>query len=150
MLVWFEGKNDIECDIQDVKRSFEDLGKHYVGVIGRMPGMTGVELLDQTSDSVSIKTNEGIMWRTNISTRVDAQSLTVELDEEYQAGSRVTTTSHFLDEFTTSDSGVSHRVVISDLAAPGFLGFFYRKFGSSKMGNAFLSAYATYFEQRRG
>ena len=35
---------------------------------------------------------------------------------------------------------------MSDVAAPGILGFMYRKFGSSKMGNAFLVAYKTYLE----
>ncbi len=150
MSVWFEGENEIACSIEDVKLAVEDLGAHYVGVVGRMPGLTSVELLEQASGSVTIKTNEGIMRRTNISTRVEPERVVVELDEEYQAGSKVTATSHFLDEFTSSEVGVAHRVVISDVGAPGFLGFFYRKFGSSKMGNAFLDAHASYFENPGG
>lgn len=148
MSVWFEGTNEIATTIQEVREAVEDLGAHYVGVVGRMPGLTSVELVDQTSDSVTIKTNEGTMSRTNISVHVDDDRVAVELDEEYQSGLKVTTRSHFLDEFTTSDQGVTHRLVISDVDAPGFLGFLYRRFGGSKMGNAFLSACASYFEQR--
>lgn len=150
MSVWFEGNNELECSIQDVKQPLEELGAHFVGVIGCMPGMTTVELLDQTTDSVTIKTNEGIMKRTNITVGIEAERVLVEFDEEYQAGSKITTTSHFADEFTTSATGVTHHIVISDVTAPGLLGFFYRKFGSSKMGNAFLGAHASYFQKRRG
>ncbi len=150
MSVWFEDKGEIECSIEDVKQSLEELGAHYVGVIGYMPGMATVELLDHTNDSVTIKTNEGTMKRTNISVHIEAERVLVELDEEYQAGSKVTTTSHFVDEFTTSEIGVTHHIVISNVTAPGLLGFFYRKFGSSKMGNAFLTAHASYFENRKG
>jgi hypothetical protein len=146
MSVWFDGSNDIDCDIRDVKRAFEDYGDHYVGVIGLMPGMTSVELVEQSSDSVTIRTNEGLMKRTGISKRNEADSVIVEFDEQYETGSSVTTTSHFFDEFTSSGGGVTHRLVMSDIGAPGFLGFFYRRFGSSKMGNAFLTAYKAYFE----
>ncbi len=91
-----------------------------------------------------IKTNEGLMKRTNISKRIEAESVVVEFDEEYQAGSMITTKSHFLDEFTTSDTGVKHRTVMSGVEAPGLLGFFYRNFGKSNTGNAFLKSYKTY------
>jgi carbon monoxide dehydrogenase subunit G len=150
MSVWFEGKNEIDCGIQEVQQSVGEFGAHYVGIVGCMPGMTSVELLDETSDSVTIKTNEGIMKRTNIAVDVEAERVRVELDEEYQAGSRVTTTSHFVDEFASSPTGVTHHIVVRDVNAPGLLGFFYRKFGSSKMGKAFLVAYASYFENRKG
>jgi len=32
MTVWFEGSNDIHCNIEQVKRSLENHGEHYVGV----------------------------------------------------------------------------------------------------------------------
>ena len=147
MSVWFEGRGQVDCDLQQVKRSFDSYGEHYLGVIRLMPGLTSVELLEQGPDSVIIKTNEGLMTRTNITKRIDDESVVVEFDEAYEAGSKVTVTSHFTDEFTTSGTGVTHRTVISDVMAPGFLGFFYRRFGSSKMGNAFLKAYTTYFER---
>ena len=145
MSVWFEGASEIRCGIEQVKRSLDDLGDHHVGVIGLMPGLTSVVLVEQGTDSVTIRTNEGLMKRTNIAKRLEAQSVVVELDEEYAAGSKVTTNSHFVHEFTSSDTGVSHRLVMSDVEAPGFLGFFYRKFGAKKMGNAFLKAYEDYF-----
>ena len=147
MSAWFEGDSEIDCDIRQLKDALEDQGEHYVGVISLMPGMTSVELVEQGTDFVTIKTNEGLMRRTNISKQIDAERVVVEFDEEYEAGSKVTTTSHFSDEFTTSDTGVTHRLVVSDVEAPGFLGFFYRTFGSSKTGNAFLTAYKAYFEK---
>ena len=148
MSIWFEGDSEIECNIQQVKQALENLGEHYVGVISLMPGLASVELVEQGSDFVTIKTNEGLMKRTNISKRIEAESVVVEFDEEYQAGSKVTTNSHFLDEFTTSDTGVKHRTVMSGVEAPGLLGFFYRKFGSSNIGNAFLTSYKAYFEKQ--
>ncbi|MGB5381611.1 MAG: hypothetical protein WBO25_11515, partial [Acidimicrobiia bacterium] len=98
-------------------------------------------------DSATIRTNEGLMTRSNISKRVEAERVEIEFDEKYEAGSKVTATSHFSDEFTTSNTGVAHRLVISDVEAPGFLGFFYQRFGNSKTGNAFLAAYKDYLEQ---
>ena len=148
MSVWFEGESEIECDIEHVKRALDDLGELYVGVVSRMPGLTSVELVEQGSDSVIIRTNEGLMKRTNISKRIEAESVTVEFDEEYEAGSSVTTMSHFVDEFTASDAAVMYRLVMSNVEASGFLGFFYRRLGSSKTGNAFLAAYKAYFENR--
>lgn len=67
-------------------------------------------------------------------------------DEEYQAGSRVSATSHFRNEFTTSGAGVVHRTVVSDVQASGLLGFFYRRFGSRSMGKAFLSSHKGHLE----
>ena len=148
MSVWFEGSNDIACNIQQVKDAVENLGEHYVGIISFMPGLTSVELVEQGNDFVIIRTNEGLMKRTNISKLIKAESVVLEFDEEYQAGSKITTKSHFLDEFTASDAGVKHRTVISGVEAPGVLGFFYRNFGSSNIGNAFLKSYKTYFEAK--
>jgi hypothetical protein len=87
MSVWFEGSSDIECNIQQVKTALENHGEHYGGVISLMPGLTSVEFVEQGSDFVTIRTNEGLMKRTNISKRIEAESVIVEFDEEYQAGS---------------------------------------------------------------
>jgi len=146
MHVWYEGSNEIECKIQRVKNSLKNHGEHYVGIISLMPSLTSVELIDQGHDFVTIKTNEGLMKRTNISKRIESERVIVEFDEEYQAGRMVTTRSHYLDEFTTSDTGVKHRTVLSGVEAPGFLGFFYRKFGKNSIGKAILNSYKTYFE----
>jgi hypothetical protein len=148
MSVWFEGSNEIECNIQTVKQSFENHGEHYVGLISLMPGLASVELVEQGSDFVIIRTNEGLMKRTNICKLIEAESVVVEFDEEYQAGSMITTRSHFLDEFTTSDTGVKHRTFISGVKTSGLLGFFYRNLGSSNAGGAFLKSYKTYFERQ--
>lgn len=119
--IWFDGESDIDCTLHQVKRAFDNHGEHYVGVTSLMPGLTTVELVDQGSDSVTIRTNEGVIDRTNIAKRIEADRVIVDFEEQYAAGSRITVTSHFSDEFTTSSSGVTHRVVISDVEAPGFL-----------------------------
>jgi carbon monoxide dehydrogenase subunit G len=148
MAVWFEGDTDIDCTIEQVARALENPGELFSGVTSLMPGLTSVELVEQGGHSLTIKTNEGLMKRTNISKRIDAESVVVEFDEEYAAGSKVTATSHFSDEFTTTDSGVKYRLVMSDVEAPGLLGFFYQRFGSSKTGNAFLTAYKAHLEKQ--
>ena len=150
MAVWFEGKSEIGCEIQEVKDAFENHGENFTGVVGLMPGMTSVELVDQGADFATIKTNEGLMQRTNISKRFKAGSVEVEFDEKYEAGSKVSTTAHFSEQYTTGDQGVTHHLIISNVAAPGFLGFFYRRFGGSKTGQAFLKAEKGYFERHRG
>jgi hypothetical protein len=63
-----------------------------------MPGLTSVDLVEERADEVVIKTNEGLMNRHNISTRVEDDRVSVEFDEEYQAGSKVTVNSHFVHE----------------------------------------------------
>jgi len=145
---WFEGSNDINCNIQEMQSSFEKIGELYTNVVSLMPGLTSVELVKEGSDFVTIKTNEGEMKRTNITKKVEAHSLILEFDEEYKAGKMVTAKSHFVDEFVSNSTGVNHKMVISDVKAPGFLGFFYRSFGSSSIGNALLKSYKTYFESK--
>ena len=148
MGVWFEGSDKIDCDIQQVKDAFENYGEHYVQVISLMPGLTSVELVEEGHDHVVIRTNEGLMKRTNITKHIDAESVTVDFDEEYQAGSKITTKSHFSDQFTTSKPGVKHRTTISDVEASGLLGFFYRNLASSNIGKAILRSYKSYFESQ--
>ena len=53
-----------------------------------MPGLTSVELVEQGNDFVIIRTNEGLMKRTNITVQAGVESVLVEFDEEYQAGSK--------------------------------------------------------------
>ena len=145
--IWFEGTNEIQCNISDLKSSLKDIGHHYAGLISLMPGMTNVSLIDQGTDFVTIKTNEGLMERTNISISSDDEKIVVEFDEEYRAGTTVTTNSHFVNEFNADGDKVIQHIVVSNLKAPGFMGFFYRNFGSANMGKAFLDSYKSYFEK---
>ena len=147
MAVWFEGSLDIDCGIQEVAGDLEDYGKHLVGVIGLLPSLTKVELVEQGSDFATLKTNEGTMKRTNVSKRVEADNVVLEFDEEYRAGSKMVANTHFLQEFKTSETGVKHHIVMSNVRATGLLGFFYRTFGGSNTGNAFLASYKTHFER---
>lgn len=147
MSIWFESEDDINCSLEQVREAIENTGEFFVGIVSLMPGLASVTLVEQDADSVTIKTNEGLMKRTNISSRIEGDRVVLEFDEEYNAGSKVTTNSHFTDEFISSDSGVTHRLVVRDVTAPGLLGFFYRKFGSAKMGKAFLAAHKSYLEK---
>jgi hypothetical protein len=148
MSVWFEGSCEVDCDIGHVKRALENPGELYVEIVRRMPGLSSVELVEQGDDSVTIRTNEGLMTRSNISKRIETDHVVVEFDERYEAGSKVTTTSHFSENYTTDDTGVTYRLVMSNVEAPGFLGFFYQRFGSSKTGNAFLQACKAHLEEQ--
>ena len=111
MSIWFESHNEIQCNIQKVKQSFNNYGEHYVGVISLMPGLTSVEF-----------------------------------DEEYQAGRMISVKSHSLDEFTNRGAKVKHRIVLSEVKAPGLLGFFYRTFGKSSIGNSLLKSNKIFLE----
>ena len=142
--VWFEDTIKINCNISDVEKSLSNLGVHFKEVISIMSGMTSVELIEQGTDFVTIKTNEGIMKRTNISMVSKKGKMTIEFDEEYQAGKTITTNAHFVEEFEEKDNEITLRVEISNLKAPGFMGFFYRNFGNKNIGNAFLNAYKNY------
>ena len=148
MSKWFEGSRIIDCNIEQVKSSFENLGNHFLGIVKLMPGLTSVELIDQGQDIVIIKTNEGLMKRNKISVTIDTDSVKIKFDEEYQAGSMSSVKSHYLHEFNKSDGGVDHRTVISEVDASGVLGFFYRTFGRSSTGNAVLDSYQTFFESK--
>lgn len=146
MSVWFEGSNEIDTTIGKVSDSFENLGEHYVDVVSLFPGMISVDLLDEGIDFVTIRTNEGLMKRTNISKKVEADRVIVELDEEYQVGKRVTVRSHFWHEFIDEESGVTHRLAISDVSTAGILGFLYRIFGRRSTGKAMLKSYKAFLE----
>ena len=143
---WFEGSNIIECSFQSLEHAIENHGKFYEGVVSCMSGISNVELLEQGKDYLIIKTNEGIMKRTNIKKSTKPDVIVVEFDEEYRAGKMVTTRSHFFDEFTSNENGLTLITTISDVKAPGILGFVYRLFGGANIGKAILSSHKTYLE----
>lgn len=145
--VWFDGSNEVNCNIELVKNSFEDVGTYFVEVTKCMAGISSAKLVEQGADYVTIQTNEGLMKRTGITKKIDNDKVVIEFDENYKAGSAITTNSHIKEEFEAIQDKVSHRVTITQLKAPGFLGFFYRNFGSSNIGNAFLEASKTYYEK---
>ena len=145
-MTWFEGTTHLNCDLQSVKTSVADLGAHFVGVVRSMPGISEAELLEQGDDSVTIRTNEGMMKRHDIECSVADDEVVLRYDEVYETG-KVTGRSHFEDAYTASDSGgVQFRCLVSDVRADGVLGFLYTKFGSRNMGKAFLSSQQDYFQ----
>ncbi len=151
MSVWFEGKKEIDCGFDRVVEDIDgNVGEYFAGVVGHMPGLSTVDLVEAKPHAVTIRTNEGLMKRHNIVTRFDNDSATIEFDEKYEAGSKVTVRSHSLHRFVATDHGVMHHLVVRDVVAPGILGFFYRKFGSSKIGNALLTAEKSHFERSAG
>lgn len=145
MKVWFDGEGDIACDMQQVQEALENPGEYFVAVVSLMPGLTQVELVEQGEGFVTIRTNEGLMQRTNLSHSVDTGRVVVEFDEVYDASGRVTASSHYRDEFVAADTGVRNHLVISGVEAPGVLGFLYRSLGSKSIGKAVLEASRRYF-----
>ncbi len=144
--IWFQKSITIDCNLEDVNRSFENLGEHYKRLISVYPGVTAVELIDQGNDFVTITTNEGTMKRTNISVNRLESKIIIDLDEEYIT-SALTTNSHIVENFEIKDDKVELQIVISNHKAPGFLGFFLRNFGSKNIGNGFLDSYKKILEK---
>ena len=149
MKVWFDGEGDIASDLVSVQEALADPGQYLAAVVRLMPGLTEVELVEQGEDFVTIRTNEGLMQRTNLSISVDAERVVLEFDELYDASGRVTATSHYRDEFLAADDGVRNHLVISGVEAPGVLGFLYRNLGSGSIGKAALEANRRYFAGER-
>jgi hypothetical protein len=83
--IWFEGSNEIHHTIKHLEDSLKNTGKHFTGIIDLMPGITSVELIQQGRGYVMIKTNEGLMKRTNISITADSERIVVEFDEDHHA-----------------------------------------------------------------
>ena len=100
--IWFQKSITIDCNLEDVNKSFENLGEHYKRLISVYPGVTAVELIDQGNDFVTITTNEGTMKRTNISVNRLESKIIIELDEEYIT-SALTTNSHIVENFEIKD-----------------------------------------------
>jgi len=109
-----------------------------------MPGISVSRLLGQEDGRIEIETNEGRMTRTNVIVRRDKTEVSVEFDETYQAGRFVTGRSHHLHRFEGTSDGTGCHVLITDVKAPGLLGFLYRVFGANNIGSAFLKAYDKY------
>ncbi len=146
MKVWFDGEAQIATGLEQVSEVLRDPGRYHLGVVTRMPGLSSVELLEQGADSVSIRTNEGMMARSNIVVHADAERVVVEFDEVYSMGTVVTANAHFKQTFTPVADGVSLQLVISGMEAPGLLGFVYRSFGSRSIGKAILETNQQFFE----
>lgn len=143
---WFEGSGKVEGSLPKVQEALGDWGQFFVGMVSLMPGITEANLVEQGKDFVVIKTNEGMMKRSNISVERMPDKIKLEFDESYDAGKAISTNCHFLHEFSAEGDGLLQNLVISSLHAPGFLGFFYRNFGSKNIGNAFLNASKKYLE----
>lgn len=145
--LWFDGSNQINCNIKKINDSLKNIGELFVDITKLMPGIKVSKLVDQGANFVIIKTNEGFMKRKNISIKIHASMIVLEFDEVYQAGKSITTKSHHLEKYTVNGSKVDHDLIISDVQASGFLGFFYRIFGKKSIGSAILNSYKTFFEK---
>ena len=144
--IWYQESTKIACNIKDINKSLNNLGEHYRELIVEYPGMTTVELIEHGKDYVTIKTNEGLMKRTNISVLMSEDKTFVEFDEEYIT-SKLKTNSDFVEKFEAKNDNIELQIEISNIVAPGFLGFFLRNFGSKNIGNGFLDSYKKVFEK---
>lgn len=144
--IWFHNSTVMDCKIEDINKSLNEIGNHYKELVSVYPGVTSVELIEHGKDYVTIKTNEGIMKRTNISIDRSENKIIIELDEEYIT-SKITTSSHFVEIFEAKNDKVQLSIEINNLIAPGFLGFFLRNFGSKNIGNGFFNSYRKILEK---
>jgi len=144
--IWFQKSTTINCNIKDIDKSLENLGNHYKQIMDKYPGMINVELIEAGEDFVTIKTNEGLMKRTNFSISKSEGKILVEFDEEYITR-QLTTYSHFEERFEGKNNEVELNIKISNIVAPGFLGFLLRNFGGNNIGKAFLNSYKQTFEK---
>lgn len=143
---WYKGSHEINCGFSKILESFENIGDLYVNITKLMPGLSIVELVEQSESHVVIKTNEGLMNRSNISRKLVDECLTISYDEDYQAGKTIRVISHIEDVFISENDITKHKLSISDVNATGFMGFLYRTFGKSNIGNSQLKAYKEFFE----
>lgn len=146
MSVWFEGEKHIACTLDHVRDATDDLGAYFVGALRHLPSLYSVELVKQDERVVHIKTNEGLMKRTVTERRVEDEAVHLMYDEVFDGGSMITVTAHYEDTFTKSGDGVTLCTVISEVEAPGFLGFFYRNFGASSNGKSFQEGIRKHLE----
>ena len=145
MSVWIDGSGEINCGIERIREGLADFGELSVGVTRHMPGLSSVELVKNDGHVVVVRTNEGLMERSNISVTKEGDGVQVTFDESYKAG-RITVASRYAHYFTPAQGSVLHRAVISDVKGSGLLVFLYRHFGRWSMKRAFLKSYKDYFE----
>ena len=144
--IWFKGSCKINCSIQTVQDSLNNIGEHYEQVIRLMPGISECDLIKETSDTISIKTNEGVMSRSNIIIKKNDTWIDIEYHKEYTAGKTMTSKSQINERFEIDDNCTSYHLTISNVKASGILGFFYRLFGKNNIGKALMNSHKTYLE----
>lgn len=121
-----------------------DPGTFFSEVTSLMPGISVSRLLGQEDGRIEIETNEGRMTRTNVIVKRDEAEVIVEFDEKYHAGKFITAQSHHLHRFERISDGTDCHILITDVKAPGLLGFMYRLFGAKNIGSALLKSYGKY------
>lgn len=147
MKIWFSGSAPIAASLSQIYNALAQFGKHHTDTVSKMPGMLSVELQEETSDSITIKTNEGIMKRYNMVLEQGDSFVRMTFIEHYHAGKVTDTTCHYDLTFTQEADQVVLTATLSDLNASGFMGWLYKTFGSKNIGKAVLQTYASYFEQ---
>ncbi len=150
MKTLFEGSAELPFSLQDITDALANIGLFFVETTRRMPDMTSVVLVEQGADFVTFKTNEGLVKRTNIDIRLTEERISVEYAEEYWAGKLIAGISHVMDEFTPSQTGLTHTTTISGVEAPGFGGFFSRSLDVPGLGKALQAAQRAHIEASAG
>lgn len=146
MPVWFEATETINCSMETATSKLGDVGNYIQSVVSLMPGISKAELLETSQDMVKIKTNEGTMIRSHISRAEAANTITVEFDETYEAGSMMVTKSHHKHVFTGEGEQLAHQLSIGNVSASGFMGWLYRTFGAGNIGKAIMAATKAHLE----
>jgi len=102
--------------------------------------------VSETSNSLTIKTNEGLMKRSNIILQKNDTWVNIEYHEEYAAGKAMTSRSQIIERFENADNCITYHLTIRNVKAGGVLGFFYRLFGGKNIGKALMNSHKTYLE----
>ena len=144
--IWFKDTCEVDRSLPTVINSLNNIGEHYEQVIRLMPGISESNLISETSDSISIQTNEGLMTRSNIVIEKNDSWVNIGYYEEYRAGRAMTSKSQINEKFVKDDNRILYTLTISDVKATGFLGFLYRLFGKKVIGKALLNSHKTYLE----
>ena len=140
MKPWFEGSGPVDITLAELKTNLADPAAYYLGVVNRMPGLNSADLVERGPGGITIETDEGLMNRSRIRKEEEPDRVVLECREVYQAGKALTITSFYSEEFRREGDIIVHRLVINGVRAPGFLGFFYRTFGGSAVGKAYMKA----------
>ena len=77
--VWFEGSNEINSDIKKIEIALINAGESFEKIVSRVSGITSAILIEQGNDFVEIKTNEGLMKRTNIIKSIESDKIFLNL-----------------------------------------------------------------------
>jgi hypothetical protein len=105
MKIWFTGNTTLQCSFEKIKTETKQINLFITSIVGRMPGITSVEIMAEDIGFVKIKTNEGVLTRTNIVVSSDHSTITISSNEHYIAGKMIQVEADFKEAFHIDETG---------------------------------------------